>query len=183
MKSYVAIIATVVLSAMPAWAQRGRPAASSPLSNWTSGIHELHIGTTRGGLTSTKAGKDTMTIIDVSAAYSRLLQPNIQAGGGANFYSSSGGPKNQSYFDIYGMGTYNLSNDLKNAGYLRGAVGMFAVVNDKGDYESKLGFGIGGGKRFPFYDRLTYNPEVRLMKKGDQDPGFEINFLNFSLLF
>lgn len=182
MKSYVAIAAAVILSSMPAWGQRGGRAPAQA-SKWVPGIHELHISMTRGGLTSTKVGKDTMTLIEASAGYSRLIQPNIQAGGGVSFYSSSGGPRNQSYFDIYGMGTYNLSNDLKNAGYFRGAVGMFAVVNDKGDYESKLGFGIGGGKRFPLFDKLTYNPEARLMKKGDQDPGFEIMFLNFSLLF
>lgn len=180
MKHLLTIAITLGLFSSTSWAQRVRGGGAS---SWATGIHEVQAGLTKGSLTSAKAGSDTVTVIEASGTYHRLIKPQIQAGGGIAFYSTSGGAKSQSYFDVYGAGTYNVEPDLTKSIYLRGAIGMFAIVNNKGEYESKLGFGVGAGKRFPIFDKITYNPEARLMKKGEQDPGFEIMFLNISLLF
>lgn len=181
MKHLLTLVLALGLFSSTAWAQRGR--GGGPLSFSSAGIHEVQAGLTKGSLVSAKAGKDTVSVIEASGTYHRLIKPQVQAGGGIAFFSTSGGAKSQSYFDVYGMGTYNVEPDLSKSIYLRGAIGMFAIVNDKGEYESKLGFGVGAGKRFPIFERITYNPEARLMKKGEQDPGFELMFLNISLLF
>lgn len=160
-------------------------ATSNPISYYNAGYnHELQIGIGQGGLTTSKSGKDTLTVIQLHMSYARpMINDRMQLGGEGGFYSTSGGARTQSYFEAFGFGNYNLTADHRNSIYGKLGLGLFAVINDKGDYESKFGFMIGGGKRFALWDHVSYNPEMRLFKKGDQDPTFEIQIVNVSIMF
>lgn len=183
------ILAMMLLAAPQAWSQ-GRPrrvdvqVQKSGLSvSWGNPQHEVQVGLSPGTFQSTKVGNSSVTIIQARGSYARHLKQNWQVGGEGAFYSTSGGAKSQSYFEAFGFGNYNFDLDLKKSFYAKAGLGMFSVLNDKSDYESKFGFMVGAGKRFPLWDRVQYNPEFRLFKKGSQDPTFELQFLTISLMF
>lgn len=147
-------------------------------------LNEVHFGTMgNGALRSEKAGKDTVTVIGARGSYLVQLREELQVGGEAAFFSTSGGAKSQSYFEAAGVGAWNFSRDLSTSIFAKGGVGLFAVLNEKAEYENKLGLFVGGGKRFPLWTNVNYAPEVRIYKKGNIDPSFEILFINVSVLF
>lgn len=164
------------------------PSASSGYSYMGSYIHEIDTNMTVGSYTSEKAYKDadTGTNLSLSGAYLHYLKDGIQVGGEASFSSLSkelsGTGDSETIFDLVGVGVYNFQNDLKESIYAKAGIGLYSVLNDDHDgYESKLGFFIGAGKRFPLFPSVTYNPEIRLTKKGDIDMGLSIALINFGI--
>lgn len=146
-------------------------------------VNEFQTSYSGGSFTTSKVGTQSLTIINVNASYARLIKEKIQVGAEAGFNSTSGGATSSSSFTAMGFGTYNFDESFQTSFYGKGGLGMFTVTSATGSNESKFGFMVGGGRRFPIWDRINYNPEVRLYKKGDADPNFEIQFLNLSILY
>jgi hypothetical protein len=150
--------------------------------------HEIQTYSTRGAFESGKACKncDSGTVIDVGGAYLYTLDSKLQVGGDARLRSlskeASGVGKSVTVIDLIGIGVFNFQPDFDNAFYAKGGIGLYAVLNDNGtDYENKLGLQIGGGKRFPLFSNVTYNPELNLIKRGDIDFGIEIKLINLGI--
>lgn len=141
--------------------------------------NEIQAGLTVGTYTS----QDSISSLQVRGSYARLIQPQLQLGAEASLSSVSGSGASSSTFAGFGFANYNFDTDLTEAFYAKGGLGIFSISDNNGDNESKFGFMLGGGKRFPLWDRILYNPEVRLFKVGDLDPYFEILFLNLSIHF
>lgn len=149
--------------------------------------NEIQIGSVgNGSLLSEKQGTNTVTTIGARASYSYLFtnfaDGHFQAGGEGRFTSVSGGAS-YSAFDAIGFATWNLDTDLKDSWYGKGGAGLFNVPNATGGTDSKFGFFVAGGVRVPILGNINYNPEIRLYKKGDLDPSFEVLFLNASVFF
>lgn len=143
--------------------------------------YELQTSFSGGGLKSFKSGGETMTEIDIQASVSKLIKNNIQVGGEVRLYNRSGGGSS-SFLEVLGFGVYNIDSNLKQSLYAKGGLGLLNTVNDQGKNETKLGVMIGGGKRFPIMDKVTYTPEGRLYLVNG-DTVFQIMALNFSLLY
>jgi hypothetical protein len=147
--------------------------------------NEIITNFSRGTIYSGKDQKngDSRTTIDIQGKYLRVLTANIQIGGQAGFRSISGGG-GQTLLTALGIGVYNFDTDIKNSFFVEGGLGIYPVLKDTGtDYESKFGLYAGGGKRFPIWERVSYIPTAALVKKGDLDFAFDIQFLNFSIMF
>lgn len=120
------------------------------------------------------------TSILLQGAYLHSMNSNIQAG--AQVIVSK--PVDDTLFTLVALGVYNFENDFKNAFFVQGGIGIYPVLKPfPNGYESKLGIMIGAGKRFPIWDRINYIPSISLLKKGDLDVGFDVEFLNFSIMF
>lgn len=160
-----------------------RPTTSSPVqeSYFADFEYELQTAFTRGGIESTKVGGETSTIIGAQASVTKVIKNNIQAGAEAQFYNASGGG-GSSYFEVMGIGIYNLDNNLKESLYAKAGLGMINVVNSDSKNESKLAILVGGGKRIPLMEKVAYTPEVRITLV-DGTTRFQILALNFSLFY
>lgn len=148
---------------------------SSSYSSYSSDEKEIQVGLGHGSLVAV----GSTTTIDARASFAKKYDSQFQIGGEGSYYSTSG----VSSFEIFGFGNYNLDTDLKNSLYGKAGAGMFSVSNATGGRDSKFGFMIGGGKRLPLWDRIAYNPEVRIYKKGDADTITELQFLNLSIMY
>jgi len=127
---------------------------------------------------------DSGTDINVEGRYLRTLNSNVQVGGDVDIHSVSGGyGESETMLSLVGIGVYNFDTNFKQAFFAEGGIGIYPVPNDKGTHDSKFGFFVGGGKRFPLWDRISYIPTLDLVKKGDLDIAFDIEFLNFSFMF
>lgn len=154
------------------------PAAWSGDDTW-----EVQSYLTGGAMTTQKVGNDTVTTIEAGASVAKQVHENIQAGGEVSFYNSSGGPKNRSYIQLAGFGTYNFQPVLRESFYAKAGLGFFNTVNERNEDEGKIGFFAGGGKRIPILGSINYVPEARLLKIGSQDMTFHVYFVNFSVIF
>lgn len=189
-------VAALVISAVSfAQAQqRGGRATSgytSP-SSYGSSIsfghqNEIITNFTQGSVYSGKRTKNgsSVTDIDVGAKYLRTINSNVQVGGGVRIQSFGGGP---SHTDLTALaiGIYNFDIDFKQAFFAEGGIGLYPVYNDDPavkTWESKFGLYVAGGKRFPIWERVSFIPTLALVKKGDVDFAFDIQFLNFSIMF
>lgn len=146
-------------------------------------VNELQTSYSGGSFSTSKVGTQSFTIININATYARLIKEKIQVGVEAGFNSTSGGAVSSTSFTAMGFGSYNFDENIQQSLYAKGGLGMFTVANASGGNDSKFGFMLGGGRRFPIWDRINYSPEVRLYKKGDFDPTFDVQFLNLSILF
>jgi hypothetical protein len=143
--------------------------------------YEMQTSLSRGGIESLKKGGETTTVIGAQASITKVIKNNIQAGAELQFFNESGGG-GSSYFEVMGVGIYNLDNNLKESLYGKVGLGMLNVVNDKFKNEAKFAFMIGGGKRIPVMEKIAYTPEVRIIVV-DGATRFQILALNFSLFY
>jgi hypothetical protein len=146
--------------------------------------NEIITNFTSGNLITEKpcnaVGCKSQTTTMLQGAYLRSINANIQAG--ARMVINNNG--DETLFTLLALGVYNFDTDFKNAFFGQGGIGIYPVLKSNlSGYENKIGFFIGGGKRFPIWDRVNYIPSISLVKKGDLDIGFDIEFLNFSLMF
>ncbi len=182
----------IVFTASTVFAQHGtRSGAYSNTSAYGSSVNfsnenEIITNFTYGKLLTGKdcGNCDSQTNIDISGTYLRTLDSNIQAGGMARINSTSGGGSNETLLTLVALGVYNFDTNFKQAFFVQGGFGIYPVwKNYKTGHESKFGFTIGGGKRFPIWGNVNYIPTASLTKQGDLDIGFDIEFLNFSIMF
>lgn len=199
------LAATIVIaSASTVYAQYGtRSGSSSSGSGYYSGSGSSSYGSsvsfgspneiimnltgisTNGSLQSGKACKncDSRTYITLGGNYLRTVNANIQAGAQAQIQSISGG-NSETLLTLVALGVYNFDTTFKDAFFAQGGLGIYPVIKDDGSgHESKFGFLIGAGKRFPLWGNVNYIPSVSLVKRGDLDIAFDIEFLNFSVMF
>lgn len=196
------LAATIVIaSASTVYAQYGTRGSSSSGSNYYSGsspysssvsfgspneiIMSLTGVSTNGSMQSGKNCKncDSQTTTSIGANYLRTINANVQAGAQAQIQSYSGG-RSETLLTLVALGVYNFDTTFKDAFFAQGGLGIYPVLKDDGSgYESKFGFMIGGGKRFPLWGNVNYIPSASLVKRGDIDFAFDIQFLNFSVMF
>jgi hypothetical protein len=188
------LAATIVIaSASTVYAQygtRGYTGSSSYGSSISFGtpneiIMNLGLVGTNGSLKSGKETKNgsSQTNITVGGNYLRTINSNVQAGAQAQIQSLSGG-NSETLLTLVALGVYNFDTTFKDAFFVQGGLGIYPVWKDDGSgHESKFGFMIGGGKRFPLWGNVNYIPSASLVKRGDLDIGFDVQFLNFSIMF
>ncbi|MGZ3747247.1 MAG: hypothetical protein ACXWRE_07750 [Pseudobdellovibrionaceae bacterium] len=182
----------IIFSASTVFAQYGSRHSSSysSSSSYTSSVsygteNELITNGTFGFLFSGKDCKncDSQTTIDISGTYLRTINANVQAGALARVTSYSGG-YSETLLTLVALGVYNFDTSFKQSFFVEGGLGIYPVRKEIGPgHESKFGLLIGAGKRFPIWGNVNYIPTVSLVKKGDLDFGFDIEFLNFSIMF
>lgn len=139
---------------------------------------------TNGSMQSGKECKNctSETVTTIGANYLRTINSNVQAGAQAQFKSTSGPSETQ--LTLVALGVYNFDTTFKDAFFVQGGLGIYPVLKDDlSGHESKFGFMIGGGKRFPLWGNVNYIPSASLVKRGDIDFAFDIQFLNFSVMF
>lgn len=161
---------------------------SSYSSYGGSYTHEFATNLTQGFYQSGKACKDCSTgsNLTVSASYLHYWKDNMQYGaeGSIRMLSKelSGSGSSETLLDILGIGAYNFDSDLKNSIYAKAGVGLYSVPKETGTgYENKFGLFVGVGKRFSWMNNISYNPELRLVKRGDIDFAIDIALLNFAI--
>jgi hypothetical protein len=182
------VAAAVIASALCSVASAKDYTSSSFTSYSSQPLNEVTTNLTQGYFFSgnrTKNG-DSGTDIMVSASYLRYLTDGWQVGGegGLRIVSKqlSDTGDSETLITLVAIGAYNFESDIKSSLYAKAGVGLYPV-RDGADYNSQLGFFVGGGKRFQIFNGITYTPELRLEKKGDLDMGVSIAFLNFSLFW
>lgn len=150
--------------------------------------HEIATSLTNGFYRSRKECKDCSsgTNLTLAASYLQYWKDNIQLGGEGSIRmwskEVSGTGDSETLFDIMAIGAYNFDSDLSNSIYASAGIGFVSLINSDGDgYESKLGLFVGAGKRFAWLSNISYNPEIRLVKRGDIDVGIDIALLNFAV--
>ncbi|MBX2987618.1 MAG: hypothetical protein KF802_06950 [Bdellovibrionaceae bacterium] len=184
---FVFTILTALSLSIPVFAQQAtRRVSRAPNQSTAMGSpprQEVLFGAAGSGkLVSEKSGGVNRTVIEAHGSYLRGLGGPMQIGGEFGIFSSSGG-KSQSYIEAVAVGAYNFGHRLSDSMYAKGGVGLLGVLSDTGDYKSEVGFFVGGGKRFPLWAGVAYNPELRLYKKGKMDPSIEIWLINISVIW
>lgn len=193
---HILVASMVLASATTVYAQRGRGSSSGSGSYYTGSSaygssvtygsqNEIITNFTSGSLTTGKACKncDNVTNITLKGAYLRTLNSQVQAGALAGIQSISGG-NSETLLTLQALGVYNFDPSFKQSFFVQGAFGIVPVLKeDLRGHESKFGFMVGGGKRFPLWGEVSYIPTASIVKNGDLDIGFDIEFLNFSLMF
>jgi|GEM_PF-5242265 len=142
-------------------------------------LNELQVNDTHGYFKQYKSGNESVSLLEISGSYLRLIKPQIQVGGGVLLHSATG----NSYNEFWGQGIYNMDSNLAHAFYGVAAVGMFNTVNNRGLNESKFGFYLGAGKRFPLWGNVNYAPELRLANRGDGNLNLDIYFIKLSVFW
>lgn len=183
----ILVISAIFIAASIANAQYSAPRGGYYTGSSLSYGHQNEIITnfTNGSFYSGERVKNggSVTTIQVQGKYLRTLTANIQAGGQVGLLSLSGGGS-ETLLTALAVGVYNFDVNFKQSFFAEGGLGIFPVQSETtGDYESKFGLYVGGGKRFPIWERVSYIPTLALVKKGDLDFGFDIQFLNFSIMF
>lgn len=193
---HVLVASMVLASATTVYAQRGRGSSSGSGSYYTGSSaygssvsygtqNEIITNFTSGSLITGKTCKTcpNVTNISLGAAYLRTLNSQVQAGALARIRSISGGGS-ETLLTLQALGVYNFDPSFKQSFFVQGAFGIVPVEKETGPgHESKFGFMVGGGKRFPLWGDVNYIPTASIVKNGDLDIGFDIEFLNFSLMF
>lgn len=151
-------------------------------SSGNSFTHEFQTSLTTGGFTSQKrcSNCDSNTTFNVQISYLHFLQEKIQIGGELAIDNNSYYGTSNTYLTAMGVAAYNFQNDLNNAFFTKIGLGFFTIPKGTST-ETKLGFFLGGGKRFQWLPNINYSPELRIVKKGDLDVGFEFSLLNFGI--
>jgi hypothetical protein len=188
----ILITAAALTVSSAAFAQRAHSTNTgyttpSTYSSSVSYGHQNEIIATygHGFLTSGQGYKNgpTVTNIEIAGKYLRTLTANIQVGGMAGI-SSFSGSGSRTGLTAVGVGVWNFDVDFKEAFFAEAGAGIYPVLNStQSDFESKIGLYVGGGKRFPIWERVNFIPSAYLVKKGDLDVGIDIEFLNLSIMF
>lgn len=191
MKKLILVLIPVLLS-VSSHAQQRRaapapkmvtPSYQQPTTySWSNGFtHELDVNLSSGYFKSYKVGSKSISDFSVYGVYSYDFMPQIQLGGDVGFRSFD----SETRFTLAATGTYNFNSDYSNAFFAKGGLGLYPVtkVSSSGSIENKneLGFYIAGGKRFKIWDHVNYKPGIAILKVGDADPEFTIQFFNISL--
>jgi len=148
--------------------------------------NEIITNFTHGSLVTEKLRKngDTYTTTTIAGTYLRTINANVQGGVMAQFQSTNMSGTSETLMTLVGMGVYNFDTNFKQSFFVQGGLGIYPVLKElSSEHESKFGFFVGGGKRFPIWGNVNYIPTASLVKKGDLDFGFNIQFLNFSIMF
>lgn len=159
------------------------PVRSHSYSNYGGEyLNEIQTSFSGGSFETYKVGTQTVTQIVANGSYLRLIRPQIQAGGELGF-SYVNATTTQTTLTFMAVGKYNFDSDLRESFYVSGGAGLLSAMNATGGTDTKFGIMIGGGRRIPLFDKISYSPEARLYKKGDLDMNIEIQFLNLSIMF
>lgn len=184
------VAAAVIASALCSVASAKDYTSSSFTSYSSQPLNEVTTNLTQGYFYSGNRCKDcnSGTNITASASYLRYLTDGWQVGGegGLQILSKewSGTGDSKTLVTLVAIGAYNFQSDIKSSLYAKAGIGLYPVLNSTAsNYDTQLGFFIGGGKRFQILNGITYTPELRLEKHGDLDLGVNIAFLNFSLFW
>jgi len=124
--------------------------------------------------------------MSLNVSYLYFLQgtseDRLQIGAEAEISSISLNGNTNTYINLLGVGAYNLDTDFKQSVFIKAGVGIYTIQDAGTNTETKMGVFIASGKRFTMmFDHVTYSPEIRIIKKGNLDFGFEANLLNFSI--
>ena len=140
---------------------------------------ELFLSVTQASLNSADGGSN----LSISGMYTYLIQEQIQVGAEIAFGSTSGKfGTGYSSSDVYALGIYNFTPVLTDAAFAFGGIGL-GTAKFAGTSESKMGFKVGAGKRFPLVSKLQYVPMAWIQKVGDASPVLNLMPVNFSLIF
>ncbi len=184
MKFSFAALFTILMVSSFALARPAQRTNPNLMTSWGSEEeYEIQSSLSGGGYESKKQGTTTVSTLQAKISMAKSLKNNIQVGGEVEFSNTSGGSFSGSYFEVAGFGVYNFSTILKDTFYVKGGAGLYNTINTRQENENKFGFFAGGGKRFPLWNQITYSPEARIWKIGDQDITFSFYFLNLSLFF
>jgi hypothetical protein len=148
--------------------------------------NEIITNFTNGSIVTGKMRKtgDTITTTTIAGTYLRTINANVQAGAMAQIQSTNASGTSETLMTLVGMGVYNFDTNFKQSFFAQGGLGLYPVLKElSAEHESKFGFFVGGGKRFPIWGNVNYIPTASLVKKGDLDIGFDVEFLNFSIMF
>lgn len=182
MKLFALAALSLVLSTTSFAQSRSRgPAAGS----YSSEITTLATGGLFYSGKQTKDGSSGSNMA-LGVGFLHTLNHQVQVGGEGRLRmlskEVSGTGDSETLFDIVGVGAWNFTSDFANSIFAKAGIGLYAVPKDSyAGYENKLGFFIGGGKRFAWLNSVSYSPEIRLVKKGDIDLGIELQIINFSI--
>lgn len=183
-----ALASLALIFSTTAFAQRNNNFYRTPAAG--SYMNEITTNATGGLFFSGKQCKDCSSGSNLSlgVGYLTTLDNQIQVGGEGRLRilskETSGTGDSETLFDIVGVGVWNMTTDFANAIFAKGGIGLYAVPKDDlSGYENKIGFFVGGGKRFTWFTNVAYSPELRLIKKGDIDLGIEVHIINFSIIW
>lgn len=189
----IALVTVALALSTSAFAQTRRTTTSNTYFRGPAAASynsEITTNLTGGEFFSGKDCKncDSGSTLVLGAGFLHTLDSNIQIGGEGAFRmlskTRSGTGDSETLFDIVGVGAWNFTSDFANSIFAKAGIGLYSVLkDDNSGYENKLGFFIGGGKRFQWLNNVSYSPELRLAKKGDIDMGIEIHVLNFSIVW
>ena len=83
-----------------------------------------------------------------------------------------------------GVFTYNFDSNLREAFFVQAGVGLYpSYVKKDGDFDPKISFLAGVGKRIEMWGKINYMPNLRIWKRGDENTRFDLELLNFSIFF
>lgn len=146
--------------------------------------HEVVLNASKVAVESYDYGKKR-TDITVYGAYNHHFKDNIQLGGeGGLLPGTSSGGGSKTLIAAMGVFTYNLDTNLRESFFAQGGLGLYpAFDDDDNDFESKISFFGGFGKRFEMWGKINYMPYFRIWKRGEEDSRFEIQAFNFSIFY
>ena len=185
MKLFLTVLATFVFTVFAQAQTRTRvnsaPATYSFASNT---MHEVVISPSKISVESYDDGKKH-TDITIYGAYNRHFKDNIQIGGeGGLLPRRELDGDSKALFAAMGVFTYNLNNNLRESLFLQGGLGLYpAYDEDDVEFDNKISFFGGLGKRFEVWGKINYMPYARIWKRGDENSSFEIQALNFSIFY
>lgn len=167
----IIILTTILLTmSITALAQRTKHSTPSPsyssYSFSSSDPYEASITMTQGKLTS--QGSNSNTTIAGELYYQ--FWPKIQIGGSLSSQSING--KSTTEYAI--VGVYNFNENLQESIFAYGGLGSA---------DSQTGFIMGGGKRFPVWNKVYWTPKIAIAKYGSADMSFILIPLNVTLFF
>ena len=188
MKNIFTVIAALAFAVCAQAQQRRVRTTTAPVPTTYSFAsnteHEVVISPTQISIQSYKYAK-SRTDINIYAAYNHHLKDNIQVGGEGGILSGTDS-KGDSKAMIAAMGvfTWNFDTNLREAFFAQGGLGLYpSYIKKDGDFDPKISFFAGGGKRMEVWGKLNYMPYARIWKKGDENTSFEIQALNFSIFY
>lgn len=191
MKIILTLIATSVI-ALGAFAQTHRGAKSGSSAGSSSGswanygndTQEFDVFLSKAEIHSYKVIGNSYTDINIYGAYNRFFKDNLQIGGEGGLLSVPDGTSSKTLLAAMGVLTYNLERDFTNTFFGNVGLGLYpASESNRLDYSSKFSFMFNVGKRIPLWNKVSYKPFFRLLKRGDMDVEFYIEALAFSFFF
>ncbi len=195
MKAFALLITTLTFATLAQAQHRTRThkntntssSSSSAFSSYSfaSNVeHEVVLSPTKVSIESYKDSK-SRTNINIYGAYNHFFQDQMQIGGEGGLIStldSKGDTK--TLIAAMGVFTYNFDSNLRDAFFVQGGLGLYpAYVKDNAEYNSKISFFAGGGKRFEVWGKLNYMPYARIWKRGDENVRFDVELMNFSIFY
>ena len=188
MKPVIGFLAMTVL-ALGAFAQghqgtKSTATAPSSWANYGNDTQEFDVFLSKAEIHSYKLAGNSYTDINILGAYNRLYRDNFQIGGEGGLVSVPDGTSSKTLLEAMGVLTYNMDRDFTHSFFGNVGLGLApASDKDKLDYSSKFSFMFNVGKRIPLWNKVSYKPFFRLMKRGDMDMEFYVEALAFSFFF